>query len=497
MKRATARAWGAVLALAGLPAASADVLCLKDGRILDGRPMKRVEGGVQIDFENGEILVPAELVVEVLIEGEPEFVPRTDEEREMLAKGLVPFEGRWLSPKRREELISKRLAERRLALEDLRAHREWRNRHQEETKNFRFQYTVPRYVFEEYRDKMEAYFQVFAKDWKIKTSPKNKLNVCFYGDRKEFQRTSGAGPWVLGYFKFVGEYDLNIYFDRLDPAETEDVMFHEANHYLQKLINEDFSYPHWPGEALAEYYGASEWDPEKKALHTGLIQEGRLIEVKADIDRGEWIGLRQLITTEGMYEHYNWGWTLVHFLMNDPEHAKKFQRFFIGLAGGRDVQREDQGVAGLQTVSGEQVFAAFRDYLGLKTDEDVRALEAAWHAHVEGLRNATTGGLEKAALAAMREGRNLRARRLFQEAIDGGTQNAFTFHKFGEMLLGDGEAAAAVEQWKRAIALDPLTGDYYLAMARALKASDAKESERLTALAKEIDPEAGFSAWWD
>lgn len=486
----------ALVALAAAAPVPADVLCLKDGRVLDGPRMERVDEGIRVHFESGQVLVPAALVLDALIEGDAAFVPRTDEEREMHAKGLVPFDGRWVAPKRREELIQQRLEEKRAALADLIAHREWRNRHQEETRSFRFQHTVPKHIFEDYRDKMEAYFQVFAKEWKIRTSSKQKLNVCFYGDRREFQRTAGAGPWVLGYFKFVGEYDLNVYYDRLDPAETEDVMFHEANHYLQKLIDEGFSYPHWPGEALAEYYGASEWDPEEKELRTGLIQEGRLVEVLSDVAGGKWMGLRELITTDGMYEHYTWGWTLVHFLMHDPRHSKKFQKFFLALASGRDVRREE-GPFGLRTVAPEAVYEAFCSYLGLRTEDDVRALEKDWHAYVGELRHESTSGLEKAAVAALREGRKLRAKRLFEEALGAGSTSPFLRHRYAELLHMEGDRPGAIERWREAIALDPLTGEYYLGLAAALRPSDPDESKRLLALAKEIDPEADASPRWE
>ena len=91
--------------------------------------------------------------------------------------------------------------------------------------------------------------------------------------------------------------------------------------------------PHFPGESLAEYYGASHWDPVKKKLTTGLILEGRLVEVQDDVSRGEMMDLKRLISTGRMYEHYTWGWALAHFLMNDKRYAPKFQKFIVGKRG--------------------------------------------------------------------------------------------------------------------------------------------------------------------
>ncbi|MCZ6785876.1 MAG: hypothetical protein O7E54_01800 [Planctomycetota bacterium] len=488
----TVRTAALLAALLGAPA-EADVLCTKDGRIFEVPALKHVEGGVEIAFENGTVVVPDDLIEIALADGEPEFVPQTEEEQERFEKGFVPFENKWVTPVRRRGLIKKRLNEQRTIVEEMKLHGNWSDRYTENTKNFQFEFTVPRFVFENYRDKMEAYFQLFAKDWKVKRGRgTGKLNVCFYGNRKEFHRTSGAGRSVLGYFKFVGGYDLNIFYDRLDPGGTEDVMFHEANHYLQKLINEKFRYPHWPGEALAEYYGASDWDAEKHKLTTGLIQEGRLAEIQADIAKDKWLTIRELLT-ESIYEDYTWGWSLVHFLMNDRRYAKKFKKFFVALANGRDIKRT-RGSYSLETVGGEEMLVAFKKYLNLKQDEDFEELEREWHAYVvDSLKLVSAQGLEKAAVKALRTGRDLRAKRLFEEAIAAGTKNANTHHRYAELLLEKKQRDEAIAQWRQAVALDPLTGEYTYALGKAL-AQDTKtraEGERVTSLAVEIDPESG------
>ncbi len=483
------------LVLSGASAAQDDVLVLKDGRVFADLSMERTADGVTIHFENGDVAVPDRMILDALISGTSGFVPQTPEEKEKFEKGFVPYEGRWVTPKRRGEMIEKRIKEQRAQIEEMLAHREWMNKYEEESKNFNFQFTVPKHIFEGYRDAMEAYFTIFAKDWKVKRPRgQDKLNVCFYGSKREFHRTGGVGGGVIGYFRFVPPYDLNIYYDRLDPAETEDVMFHEANHYLQKLVDVDFKVPHFPGESLAEFYGASAWDPKKKKLTTGLIQEGRLTEIQNDIAGGEMIGLRELIVDRN-YEHYTWGWSLVHFLMNHKKHEKSFQKFFIGLAKGKDVKRE-QFSFGLKTVRPEEIWNAFKKYHGLRSDEDVEKLEKEWHEYVQNqLKLISPRGLEKAAASAMRTGRDIRARRLFEEAIEAGSENPLTFHKYAGLLKEKGESSKAIENWKKAIELDPLSGSFYYALGRATK--DDEEGERLKALGLEIDPEAASEWWWD
>src|SRR5262249_28742414 len=200
------------------------------------------------------------------------------------------------------------------------------------------------------RDLMESYFTEFQKKWKTQQPKDGRLLVCFYGDEDSFHQVGGAPRGVLGYFKYVRPLELDIYYDRTDPAQSEEVMFHEANHYLQKLLNVDFSMPHFPGESLAEYYGASKWDDKTKKLTVGLVQEGRLAEVQTDVAAGNMLSLEKMLSTDQMYEHYTWGWSFVYFLMNKDKYSPKFLKFVATLANGKDVKREDVGVDRLTTV---------------------------------------------------------------------------------------------------------------------------------------------------
>jgi tetratricopeptide (TPR) repeat protein len=480
-----------VLAGASLPA-PADFLVLKDGRVVEGKKLARVEGGIEIAYQNGKVLVPTALVGDVLIEGEALAPPANTEEESQRAKGMVRFENKWMTPKSRDELLKKRLDKRMKEFGELKAHSEWRNRYTEKTRNFAFEHTLPPEVFEEYRDLMEAYFAQFTKDWKIKL-PKDlgPLKVCLYTNYEDMIQIGGAGQGVLGYFRFREPLELNFFHDRLDQAFTEEVMFHETNHYLQKLIDMDFGMPHFPGESLAEYYGASHWDPEKKKLTTGLILEGRLVEVQDEIAGGEWMDLKKLVSSDGLYEHYTWGWTLVHFLMTDKRYSAKFQRFVIALPTAKDIKREDYG-GGLKTVGSGEVYNAFVKYLELKDDEGVKALEKEWHTYVrEKLTLVTPRGKELAAASASFQ-RPIKAKRLFKEAIEGGTKNPLTYHRYADLLSSSGEIAQAIELWKKAIELDPLIGDFYYRMGRAIRTKDKEEGKRLMKLAKEVDPEGNY-----
>ncbi len=478
-----------------VPFARADFLVLKDGRLVEGQKLTRAEKGITVNFKNGDVFVPEELIGEALIEGEVLAEATTPEEQDQRAKGMVRFEGRWISPKSRDDLLRKRVEKRVKEMEAMRAHSEWRNRHKVASKNFEFEHTLPPEVFEPYRDLMEAYFAQFMRDWKL-SPPKGlgRLKVCLYSNYGDMITTGGAGSGVLGYFRFVPPLELNFFHERLDVEFTEEVMFHETNHYLQKLMDMDFSMPHFPGESLAEFYGASKWDPVKKKLTTGLILEGRLVEVQDDIAGGTMMDLKRLISTEGMYEHYNWGWTLVHYLMNDKRLAPKFQKFIVALPAAKDIKRTLDG-RGLKNIEQADVFEAFMKYMDLRDDEALKAMEKEWHTYVkEKLTLVTPRGKQAAATSAMNSGRPIKAMRLFKEAIDAGATNPMVFHRYATLQVRQGKHAEANELWRKAIAIDPLVGEFHWGLGRSLRTKgDKAEGERMMRLAKELDPEGSYS----
>lgn len=486
------------LALLALTApAAADFLCLKDGRIVE-QDTRRAQGGFLIVFEHGEVFVAEELVHEAVIEDEP-FVPSTDEEREQAAQGLVPFERRWVTPKRRDELVRRRIEERKEAVEELRAHQKWSERYQESSKHFEFHHTLPPRIFAAYRDAMEAYFEEFARTWKIKQPrEQGRLMVNFYSDRDYYEQVSGASPGVVGFFRYVDPMELHFYYDRVDPRYTEEVMFHETNHYFQRLIQSDFTYPHFPNESVAEYYGASVWDPETGELTTGLPQEGRLVQIQGDIEAGDWWGIEELIRADSSHAHYTWGWSLVHFLMQDPKSARKFQQFYFELARGRKVDREDvyfarDGYAtsarNLETCSSEEVLRVFESSFGLRKPVDVRELEREWYAHIESLlTNLSTRGLEKAAFTAYRSNRKIRAQRLLREAIARGSQHPLVYLRYAILLADDKDHGGALDALSEALRLDPLDPRVHLSLGRTYtKEREFDTARQCMLLAHELD----------
>jgi hypothetical protein len=470
--------------------AGADTLLLTDGRTVEcPKAEKQADGSWKLSFQNGDIVVPAAQVKDAFLTGAAgAYEPKNDEEREKVAKGLVPYEGKWISVAERTAKLAKRAAEAKKRIEEAKAHREWRNRYKAKTANFEFEYTIPPEVAKGFMDLMETYYSVFTKQFAI-SKPKEKLKVCFYHDYETFLEVSGASYGVLAYYRFVEPRELNFYYDRLRPEETTAIMFHEAQHYLSHLMNLKFHIPHNFSEAFAEYYGGSTWDAAKKAMGTGGLQEGRLTEIQTDIARGERKPLLSFLRNELGYEDYTWGWSFVHFLMESPKYQKKFKQFYLALPNGKDIVRAPfQG--DMTTVESAPLLAAFQKYMGV---DDIPALEKEWYDHIDkNLKVQSVIGLEEAAFAAASTGRSLRARRLFKEAVDKGSKNPVVYLRYGELLRGTDNSGAEA-MFRKGLEIDPLNAELYTELGRTIRGrggeANEKEGKRLILLAAELDPE--------
>lgn len=466
-----------------------DALLLKDGRIVEGVRIERADGGFRLHYKAGAVFVPAALVREVLLVDAAPYEPKDDKEKEKLAQGLVPFEGKWMKLAERDAQMKKRIAEQRKRLETVKAHREWRNRYTAKGRAFDFDYTVDPEIFENLKNLMETYYTVFTKDWGITRPPKlGNLKVCFYHNYDAFLQVGGVGRGVLGYYRFVEPLELNFFYDRTDPDFTIEVMFHEANHYLTHLIDLEFHYPHCINEAFAEYYGASRWDPVKKQMSVGHLLDGRLTEVQTDIAEDKWAKLDEYLRNQLDYDDYTWGWTFVHFMMETPKYKPKFKKFYRDMPVAKDIRKTSEG--GRRTVAGDDLLEGFKRYVGVK---DLKALEAEWHAYVKKLKSESSRGYEHAGLAAYRTGRPIKAKKFLKLAIDKGSASPTAYATLAEILAGEGEHAEAIRNYEKAIELDPLNADHYADLGRTMRhlGTDEKKKEglRFIRLALEMDPD--------
>jgi hypothetical protein len=477
-----------LLALASARTADADTVLLADGRTVDcTKASKEADGRWKLTFPNGDVHFPGAQVKDAFVEGAEGFVPKNDEERAKAEKGLVPYAGRWVSKAERDSLVAKKGAEVKRRIAEAKAHRLWRNRYKSKTANFEFEYTIPPEIARGYMDILEAYFAYFSKNFNVQR-PKEKLKVCFYHDYDTFLEVSGAGWGTLAYYRFVPPRELNFYYDRHRPEETTAILFHEAQHYLSHLFNLSFHIPHCMSESFAEYFAGSKWDPVKKVMVTGGLQEGRLTEVQTDIAKGERRSLSKLLANELGYDDYTWGWTFVHFMMESPKYGPKFRKFYSSMPTAKDFVRSPFRGGEMTTVEGGALTMAFRKYMGI---DDLGALEKEWHAYIdEKLKVESVYGFEEAAFAAQQSGRRLRAKRFFKLALEKGSKNPIVMLRYGGLVEHE-DSALAQELFRKGIELDPLNTSLYVALGRLLRRTGDEESEkegkRLLALARDIN----------
>ena len=468
------------------------ILIMKDGRIFTEFGLEQKTDHVEVTLEAGKVEVDNALVEIVLKEGqEVAFTPQTDEEREKYEKGFVPFNGRWIKKKNAERAIKKDLEDRLEQAEEDLAHQEWRNKYETETKHFRWFHTTPQRVTRRFMDSSDAYYDIFKKDWGIKRNKrKPKLSINFYNDASEYQQIAGAPPGALAYFMFLGDYDLNAFYDRLDPDFTEQVVFHELGHYLHKLIDEQFNYPHWPGESLCEYYGGARLDEATGKLEVGLIHNGRLATIKGQMAEGEKIELEKMITTRG-FEDYTWGWSFVHMLMQDKSRRKNFRKFFLGLASDKKVKRE-RGGFNLKTVTGQEVLRYFMECMKIPDRDALRELEKEWYEYIdEELDFDGENALIWEAKTAKNLGERDKARDLYKKALSENFEGApASAHYEYWRLMEKKDGSDGIKQLRAAVRKAPLTALFRWELGELLedRKKDKEEGALNKAIAKELDP---------
>ncbi|HEB52415.1 MAG TPA: DUF1570 domain-containing protein [bacterium] len=479
------------LALSPLATAQ-DSMQLTDGRFVIDQKITREDNGALIHYQHGKVLVPFELIRECSA-----FTVDTVEsswseaDQKHIDKGEVFFEGKWMLPKKRDAILAKRKATRKQRIKEAKEHRLWRNRYTSKTKNFAFEYTIDPDVMQRYADMLEVYYKTFTKAWGIK-KPRGmgRLRVCFYHDADYFHQVSGAPQGVIGYFRFVKPIELDFYYERLDEALTQDVLFHEANHYLTHLIDPKFHYPSWVNESLAEYYGASEWDEKNKKMIIGNLQEGRLAVIQDAIRQDEWQGLEDLIRlpqSQFNAVHYAWGWSFVHYLMSNKKTAKAFKKFYLALGRDKKIKRVPH-FYDIKKVEPDEQIKAFKKYMKIS---DLKELEKGWHDYVKGLKAASGAGYRNAGDIALARGMPIKAQRYFKTALEMGEDTCLTHFGYGRALYQKRKYNEALEQFQAAVAQDPLQGRFwmYIADTKERLKEDEDEVERLRQLALEIEPD--------
>ncbi len=470
-----------VACLIASPAAAFDKLLLKDGRTIEGTVVKGAEADVtRLKIGKVEIPIPNDLIDKTWIENLEGYVPKNKQEEEYLKKGMVLFEGSWMSRTRRETELKKRAGAEKVALADAVKRQDWRNAVVEESRHFIVSSNCTDEIRTEYMDRLEAYYKYFTDDWGITLSPgeiKGKLKFMLYRDYDDFLRVTKARYGVGGFFSRA-DNELQLFHDMEDPDETRDTLFHEGNHLLTYLIDTSFDYPTWINEGMAEYYGTTEID-DKGKFHVGSLQYARIVSLRTDTANDQFLRLRDDIMLieqdEYGYRHYAYGWSFVHFMMASPKYGKGFKSFFATLPKNGELETENKAYSNIKGTIREPTLDSVVLALEKRFGTTVEELETEWLDYIkQAYGELTPMAYYKAAKLALRypkdDGSHVKtAMESMEKAISLGIRSAACYRDYAEMLRKGGvlEAEDAtvlqkpdpVKAWdmiQKAIQLDPI-----------------------------------------
>jgi len=459
----------ALLIVSSQGLAGQDSLQLTDGRFVTGPTMTATDDGVVIHLQHGNVSVPSHLVKEVTVvanAGMTEGLSAADKKK--VARGLVKFEGKWVSAKDRDRRVKKRAKEIQDRIAEALEHSNWEKKYVSQSKYFKFHYTIDPDIMQWWADLMDGYYKEFSSYWGgIKPPPGfGKLDVKFFHNQDYYDQVTGMAG-TGGFFRFVPPLELDFYYDRLDEDWTLNVMFHEANHYLTWLMAPKYKFPTWLNEGMAEYYGASIWDPKKKKLEVGGLLEGRLANVQQEILGGTWVGLEELINVphssfSGRY--YGWAWTLVHYLMHSKKYKKNFKKMVRAFPRDESQDRERLAPGGYnmtQHPPSSQI-PIIKKFLKVKS---LDALEKEWHDYIKQLEPASARGFFAFGKTALRDGMPIKATRMLKKALDMGYDSPMLYINYAKALqqrpkkdksARQADYRQAVDYVEKAIEKDPV-----------------------------------------
>ena len=562
-RRRAVRAATALLLLGCLASpAAADRVLTKDGRVLHPKKARPEGSGYRFVFENGEIVVADKSTVQsVEIEGDmSEYVPQNDDERDKLAQGYVKYKGKWLSKPAYEGELRREFEDSRKRTEDLAKHRDWTNAWSKETHHFVVKSNTSPELLDYYCELLEAYYALMDERIGINPTPtmrRTKLAVNIFKSRAEFRELSdwseGTMPGgVIGFFSPVGR-SLNFFHDYEDPDRTTWVALHECTHLLTFLVDQQYQPQIWVNEGVADYFGSSKVERDKKGklvIVPGELQTDRVLTVQQAIavsrgaapatggaadgqESGDRKGPRKSragrkdTTLEELFVmpreqfdgfQYAHAWSFVYFLNNyeGGKYAKSFAKFFKGLYSLEKPLKVDTSGGG-KSVSPQDIRAYLLSKLGLKGTEE---LEKQWKDFVAAVPIEGPSARLKRGLSAARQLDFEDALVDLDAAIQEGTKDPRAWWARGRALAATGKRKEGLADLAKAVEMDPLNAGFRYELSRlqsgritllssdggGIKLVESDEGKKIqnpearaqAGLATELDPENdSFREWLD
>ncbi len=508
-----------LLGLVLAPRALADRLVTKDGRVIDVQRAKIDGDSYRLTFASGEIVVAAEHVASVEVEGDmSDYVPKDEREREFLAKGYVRFRGKWQIKSAYEAELAKDAEARRKRADELAHRSKFVNGWRQESKHFTWQSNTSPEILRRYVDLLEAHFELLDSRMGIKPGPvlaRTKMHVNVFKRQSEMiahAKDEDIDESTLGYFS-SSDQTLNFFHDYKDPARSEVTALHECTHLLTYLLEPNYLPQIWINEAVADYFGASEVTVVKGKLviWPGKLEEDSILTVQQAIAAKTHLGLEQLMLQErDNYDgiHYAHGWSFVYFLQSQPKYAKTFNKFF------RDVYALE-----LKEAKAEMLETGLSDKSGLRRQykpedlrdalvkrlsvKDLATLEKEWLAFVSGVKiEGARARFLRGSSTVFAGGDAKQAKEDLDAAIAGGYVQPDAYWARGYARLSTDDHEGALEDLRKAVELAPLDAVYRADLAWGLTGWWGAESEGIRGddgaqseaeaqfgLAAELDPE--------
>ena len=255
----------------------------------------------------------------------------------MTAKGMVKFQGKWVTPEEQAKIearlsaltnLKKRLAPKGM-IDKTGADKEqltWEKARIKETEHYIIKANISQEALDDLCYLMECFYFEAKKIFKVTRDPGIKLRVSVFKNDKEYYANGGTGG-SRGIFMARGSDKQIMTF--YQPPLTTSVLLHEGTHQFVNIVCSNV--PIWINEGLATYYESSKF--EGTSLKTNIVNQNRLqlirdLILKKDVPRLEdIINIRQANFT--IYE-YAQCWSLVYFFMNynQGQYADELEAYF-------------------------------------------------------------------------------------------------------------------------------------------------------------------------
>lgn len=314
-------------------------------------------------------------------------------------------------------------------------------------------------------DSVSAFYKRFSRIFRARKTPVQmwgtKVGIRIYKDRTDFLRYSremkDGASGAVGYYSLVRK-EIILYYDKRDPQETLDTLFHEGTHLFTHLVlgEQFYKLPHWVSEGIAEYFAPSKLDRKEKDLRYGLPCYTRLrtalriIEHQRPSLKGDLLDVRDYGSFGAA--RYSLSWSLIHMLIEKTKPGSKrpiyragFLRYFTATARGEDWVK------------------AFEKYIG-----PIDRLEDEWYEYV---RNFPLPAIEEAR-ALVRKGDVAEAIPHYERHVQAKPKDALGAYELGEALVVLDRYAESVPHFERAVALNPDLADAWASLAWSLLMSD-------------------------